>query len=137
MTEVVSSGSSRSGVPFRANDAGGVIPEMALSPPTTWAGVKVAHCSEIASSKLSQSAESGARSVARLVTTKSYERLPKAVPCVLAHRLSCAFVCTANDDLLAAVETSDPALLRARQTPTRVKDAGEFFKAEIATFDRF
>ena len=30
------------------NDAGGLIPELAFSPPTTWAGVKVEHCSEIA-----------------------------------------------------------------------------------------
>src|ERR1700730_3154351 len=30
------------------NDAGGVIPELQFSPPTTWAGVKVEHCSEIA-----------------------------------------------------------------------------------------
>jgi hypothetical protein len=54
------------------------------------------------------------------------------------------YVCAANYDLLAAVETSDPALLRARpallrarQMTTRVKDAGEFFEAEIATFNRF
>jgi hypothetical protein len=33
---------------YLKNDAGGVIPEQALSPPTTWAGVKVEHCSEIA-----------------------------------------------------------------------------------------
>jgi hypothetical protein len=56
---------------------------------------------------------------------------------ILAHCLSCAFVCAANVDLLAAVETSDPALLRARQMVTRVKDAAEFFEAVITTFDRF
>ena len=33
---------------YLKNDAGGVIPELAFSPPTTWAGVKVEHCSEIA-----------------------------------------------------------------------------------------
>jgi hypothetical protein len=65
----------------------------------------------------------------------------------LAHRLSCAFVCAANGDLLAAVETSDAALLRAQQMSTRIKDAGKFFgtsapddglvEAEIAAFDRF
>jgi len=82
---------------------------------------------------------------------QTYERLPKAVLCILAHRLFCAFVCAANGDLLAVVETSDAALLRARQMSTR-KDAGEFFgtsaprhrppddgfvETEIATFDRF
>ena len=45
---------------------------------------------------------------------QSYERLPKGVLCILAHRLSCAFVCAADGDLLAAVETADAALLRAR-----------------------
>jgi len=36
---------------------------------------------------------------------QSYERLPKAMLPILAHRLSCAFVCAANGDLLAVVET--------------------------------
>jgi hypothetical protein len=70
--------------------------------------------------------------------------------CISAHRLSCAFVCAANGNLLAAVETADAALVDARQgrggilryigTKTQLfrhLPGDGLVEAEIAIFDRF
>jgi hypothetical protein len=64
--------------------------------------IEIARSAKDAAWAAARAAERAARRKERSQTghDQSYERLPKAMLPILAHRLSCAFVCAANYDLL-------------------------------------